>query len=198
MKSWLYGLFLVAQLAAGLARKVTACERAAQWTLALALLTTCEGAQPAVQPDVVTFNSLIVACGRANETDFAFALRTMMAARRIEPNTVTINALISACERVRRWDAALELLQGMQLHALRPDTVTLSAAISACEKARTLLDFLSNLEAELKADEIGSGGPSSKRSSTAQHISCGGECLCSVSPNLALAEFVRQVSSLYH
>ncbi|CAJ1333000.1 unnamed protein product [Effrenium voratum] len=107
----------------GASTAITACERAACWPQALALLWGMAKANH------VSFNAAISACEKAGQWELALALLKATSRRSLADQT-SWNAAVSACEKARRWQMALALL----VAAPARDTVGINAAISACEK----------------------------------------------------------------
>lgn len=84
------------------------------------------------EPDIVTYNTVMSACGRAGE--WRLTLEVMQAARErgLLPNQVTYNTAISACGKGGQADMALSLLEDMPRAGLTPDSCSFNSAISAC------------------------------------------------------------------
>ena len=111
---------------------ITACERGANWMVAIRLLQNLTTRR--LQADVVTFSSLMSACEKASTWPQALRVREMLACSTIEASVIATNAAISACDRAAKWPLALLLLKE------RPDgtAVSFSAAIAACERGQRL------------------------------------------------------------
>merc|ERR1712124_187023 len=67
-----------------------------------------------VIPDVITFNTLILACAKNNKVDGARKLFKMMRGQGLVPNVKTYEALIAACTKGGELTYALELYAGME------------------------------------------------------------------------------------
>ena len=71
------------------------------WTEALQLFDVMLSRM--VEADVIAFNALISACGKACEWDRALQLFNVAATSMAEPNIITFSATISNCEEDERW-----------------------------------------------------------------------------------------------
>ena len=76
-----------------------------------------------MKPNVRTFTSLIVACGRAGRLDKALGLRRHMERAGITPNLFTFNSLLAACACVGQLDVALEVSSSQCFRALHNNMV---------------------------------------------------------------------------
>ena len=105
-----------------------------RWEQALSLRVAMERAQ--ISPTVVTFNSLIDACGRSDQHARAVSLfEELEASDTLAPDVVTYNVLIATHGRAGLAEQALAYLDRMRQARLRPDLLTYNSLISACEKA---------------------------------------------------------------
>merc|ERR1712129_642571 len=66
-----------------------------------------------LQPDTITYSSVICACEKAAEWQKAPALLASMARAVLQPNTITYSSAISACEKGAEWQKVPDLLVGM-------------------------------------------------------------------------------------
>jgi len=55
-----------------------------------------------VKPDLITYNALISAFGKAKQPEQALETLQTMKRQGVVPDVITCNALISACERGKR------------------------------------------------------------------------------------------------
>ncbi|CAK9101435.1 Pentatricopeptide repeat-containing protein MRL1 [Durusdinium trenchii] len=145
---------------------MSACEKAAEWEVALLLLETAEQRQ--LQTDVISHNAAISACEKAGEWRIALHLFSLLpkpsvisynallsatatatqttwclalallneAVQQRLADVITFNAAISACGRSERWEEALELLRETHRLRLGRNVITFSAAVTACEKSQ--------------------------------------------------------------
>lgn len=115
---------------------LAACQKAGAWEDALAVLeemkrgTTNRPGGPAIaeegshsssppviwigdtvpSPDVVSFNTAIGACGRADRWQEAVHLLDELSTHDLSPDAVSYNMAAVACARVRKWSLALEVI----------------------------------------------------------------------------------------
>lgn len=133
-----------------------ACSKADRWEESLNLLQLY-GSE---ETSVVSFNSLIAACGRCSRPDVAIEVLNEMEAHGIEPDQLSFRNAIIACNQAEHrsvrdnqpdsgirevqqqepmmfewWECALSLLRRMKEIGLSPDIQTYSSVISACEAA---------------------------------------------------------------
>ncbi|KAK3262832.1 hypothetical protein CYMTET_28338, partial [Cymbomonas tetramitiformis] len=87
-----------------------------------------------VEPNVITYNSLISACEKGGQWEKALEVFAGMKKAGVEPNVITYSSLISACEKGGQWEKALEVFAGMKKAGVEPDVITYNSLISACEK----------------------------------------------------------------
>ena len=78
-----------------------------------------------VQPNLITFNTLIDACGRAHNLEKAFQVFKLVRQCHWSPDANTYAAMIDLCAKVGEVDAALELLMQVQHVAARVRCSTL-------------------------------------------------------------------------
>lgn len=91
-----------------------------------------------VDPDVVSFNSVIGGHERVGEWREAMALtREMERLEGISPNVVTFNSVIGACKRAGRSMEALAVLGLLRRKGLRPDVISYNSAMSACARSES-------------------------------------------------------------
>ena len=90
------------------------------------------------QPNVITWNAAISACGKGAQWERALEMLEEMQRRGLQPNVITWSAAISACAKGAQWERALELFEEMQRRGLQPDVITWNAAISSCQQSGSL------------------------------------------------------------
>ncbi|CAK9022154.1 unnamed protein product [Durusdinium trenchii] len=85
-------------------------------------------------PNVVTYNSLISACGKGQQWLHAIHLLAEARQAKLRPGIVALNSATTACEKGRQWQHAEQLLRNGEAAGLKLDIIGFSAATSACEK----------------------------------------------------------------
>ena len=103
-----------------------------------------------LEPNVVSFSTVISACQKQEDAAAALDLLASMDRSHIVPNTITYSSAISACERAHWTELALSLFHSMQRVDLQADCICYNSVISACEKgkrAETALDLLETMRA---------------------------------------------------
>lgn len=110
---------------------INACQKAAQWPSAVALLRNA--AMVGAPPSAVAWNSCISSTG---DWQIAMQLLETMQMWRLTVDVVTVNSLIAVCEQCCQWQVALALLDsGLQLESqLLPNLISFNSTISACSK----------------------------------------------------------------
>ncbi|CAK9057591.1 Putative pentatricopeptide repeat-containing protein At1g12700 [Durusdinium trenchii] len=84
-----------------------------------------------LRPDVISFNSLINACGRSGEWHMAHFFLEQLGPWRLQCDVVGYSSLVTSCERGRQWRRALGLLRQSPSASLRCPVVTYNATLSA-------------------------------------------------------------------
>ncbi|CAJ1402405.1 unnamed protein product [Effrenium voratum] len=117
-------------------RAIAAC--GAHWPRAISLLAEISDAS--LQADVVSFNSAINVCSRAQQ--WQRALQLFSGAKEVA-NVITYSTAITACSKAGRWQQALFLLSTADVPL---DVIAFGAGISACgahwQSALALLERL--------------------------------------------------------
>lgn len=88
--------------------------------------------QGKLEPNVVSYSTVISACQKQQKSQSALDLLWTMRVQLVLPNMVTCSAAISACGR--HWKTAVWLFALMELDMVEQDVISYNAAISACEK----------------------------------------------------------------
>ena len=95
-----------------------------------------------MQPNTVSYNSLLSACERCGQADRALEVFGMME-REAGPtfgytssSLVTYNTLISACGKAGMYGQVSQIYNEMQQRGIEGDVFTLCGLIVACEKVR--------------------------------------------------------------
>ncbi|CAE6930894.1 unnamed protein product, partial [Symbiodinium sp. CCMP2456] len=91
------------------------------------LLEDMRDSNPPVQPDIVTYSTIVKGYCMAGEVDKAFALlREMRKCNAVTPDEVLYNSLLDGCAKQSRVDEALTLLEEMKTQGVVPSNYTLS------------------------------------------------------------------------
>jgi pentatricopeptide repeat protein len=113
-----------------------------------------------VKPSLVTFNTLISACGKAGKYSEALDLYERMQQSGLDPDSFTICSLITAAGKVGRWRAALELFQEFCRSRGRPNVAVYNALVRpgrlpspscsciSCYRAHSVVRLLPGTEAD--------------------------------------------------
>ncbi|CAE7378960.1 unnamed protein product, partial [Symbiodinium sp. CCMP2456] len=128
---------------------LSTCEKARRLQAALMLLQSSVGAGSVrLEPDVISFNSVIRAC--ADDGRWLLALGLFMTMRMwLEPNLVSYNSLIITCARRGRWSAALGFLEALRSDGLVPSIITHSSIAATCSNSgawRCILGSMADME----------------------------------------------------
>ncbi|CAM9211127.1 unnamed protein product [Scytosiphon promiscuus] len=120
-----------------------------RWPMALELLADME--RRGVEPDVVTYNSLINVLRWGGQREKALAIvedmNTKGADGGVRPDVITYNSAIAACASGGEWKKAGQLIDEMRRKGLKPDRYSYTSAIHACSKAGNPLEALRLLRA---------------------------------------------------
>ncbi|CBN76149.1 conserved unknown protein [Ectocarpus siliculosus] len=110
---------------------------APRWPMALELLADME--RRGVEPDVVTYNSLINVLRWGGQRDRALEILDGMNAKGgaggVRPDVITYNSAIAACASGGESKKASQLIGEMRRKGLKPDRYSYTSAIHACSKA---------------------------------------------------------------
>lgn len=93
------------------------------------LLDSLESPQSPVNPDEISYNTVIKGCGQTKNLAKAFDFLERMKAHSVAPNEVTYNSLIDVCVRCGDLEAAWKQLPAMESSGLTPDNFTYSTLI---------------------------------------------------------------------
>jgi pentatricopeptide repeat protein len=96
---------------------------------------------PNIRPDVISYNTAIVACQASKKMEEAFRLfEKLKHHREFDPDVVTYNSMIAVCGQCKDVDAALALFQEMKksldLRVRKPDDFTYRSLLAACAKSQ--------------------------------------------------------------
>lgn len=103
-------------------------------------------AQSLVNPDEITFNTIIKGCALNKDVKLAFSYLEEMRTRGLTPNDVTFNSLIDCCVRSGNMDKAWDLFTQMQDNGIVPDNFTFSTLIKGIKPSKNPKRDLKDLE----------------------------------------------------
>merc|ERR1719198_730015 len=111
------------------------------------LLEDMKNATPAVEPDIVTYSTMVKGFCASGDLDKGLELlREMEADGKFAPDEVLYNSLLDGCARQHRLDDALRLLDGMRASNIAPSNYTLSIMVKLLGRARRLGQAFSMVE----------------------------------------------------
>eukprot|EP00439_Symbiodinium_sp_Y106_P056305 s56_g7.t2 len=119
------------------------CAHSSQWSLAIQLLHAAEW----IQPDIVSYNTAIGACGPSGLWGPAAGLLLAARAQKLCTDVVSCTATLSAFEKGSLWKEALEVFRGLPDQGLEVTQVSLNSALSALTRPGHWLDALHLLSA---------------------------------------------------
>ena len=107
-----------------------------------------------VQPNTVSYNSLLSVCERCGQAERALEVFGMME-REAGPtfgytgcSLVTYNTLISACGKAGMYDQVQKVYAEMQTQGIQGDVFTMCGMITACEKVCVFCNSASRAETQ--------------------------------------------------
>jgi pentatricopeptide repeat protein len=106
---------------------ITACEKGAQWHLALMLFN--KTLREKITPDVIIYNATISACEKGGQWEQALNLFQAMPKATVPPDVISYSVAISACEKGGQWEQALNLFKAMPDADVVPNIVTYNALL---------------------------------------------------------------------
>eukprot|EP00803_Ostreobium_quekettii_P010298 evm.model.scf_32EXC.4 EVM.evm.TU.scf_32EXC.4 scf_32EXC:118782-128291(-) len=107
----------------------------AQWQKAQRLLQLMWECGGEVCPDIVSYNTVMKACGNAQKLDTAFQLYHSMRMRGLEPSIATYGTLIAVASEAQRCDRVIEVWEWLQQSGMEPNIACANSFLSALEKA---------------------------------------------------------------
>lgn len=114
---------------------------------ASALLEDMKKAEPQVEPDIVTYSTIIKGFCHAGSLDKALEiLKEMKSDAKFSPDEVMYNSLLDGCAREQRPDEALRLLDDMRKTGIPPSNYTLSMLVKLMGRCRRLNQAFSLIE----------------------------------------------------
>lgn len=104
-----------------------------------ALLEDMKAANPPVEPDIVTYSTIVKGFCNAGYLDRALkVLGDMQASGVHAPDEVMYNSLLGGCAKEQRPDEALELLNDMRKYNVKPSNYTLSMLVKLMGRCKRL------------------------------------------------------------
>merc|ERR1719326_2377634 len=95
-----------------------------------ALLEDMKMATPPIEPDIVTYSTIVKGFCNAGNLDRALkVLDDMKAGGKYTPDEVMYNSLLGGCAKAHRPDEAIQLLKDMKKHGVAPSNYTLSMLV---------------------------------------------------------------------
>merc|ERR1719163_2222047 len=100
-----------------------------------------------VEPDIITYSTIIKGYCLAGEVDRAFeVLKEMKGDGKYSPDEILYNSLLDGCAKQNRTQDALWLLEDMRAIGVSPSNFTLSIAVKLMGRARKLNQAFSTVE----------------------------------------------------
>merc|ERR1719263_488397 len=104
-----------------------------------ALLDDMKNAHPVVEPDIVTYSTIVKGFCKSGSLDRALkVLKEMKATGKYAPDEVMYNSLLSGCAKEHRPDEALQLLNDMKKSGVAPSNYTLSMLVKLMGRCKRL------------------------------------------------------------
>merc|ERR1719440_971459 len=103
------------------------------------LLEDMKAARPRVEPDVITYSTIVKGYCNAGDVDKAFqVLQEMKRDAKHSPDEILYNSLLDGCAKQHRLDDALRLLDDMSDMNVIPSNYTLSILVKLLGRSRRL------------------------------------------------------------
>merc|ERR1719465_260503 len=103
------------------------------------LLEDMKASTPVVEPDIVTYSTIVKGFCNSGNLDRAFkVLKDMKASGKYAPDEVMYNSLLSGCAKEHRPDEALQLLSEMKKSGVAPSNYTLSMLVKLMGRCKRL------------------------------------------------------------
>merc|ERR1719395_334853 len=111
------------------------------------LLEDMKSSTPPVEPDIVTYSTIVKGFCNSGSLDRALkVLKEMKANGRYSPDEVMYNSLLSGCAKEHRPDEALQLLGDMKKSGVAPSNYTLSMLVKLMGRCKRLNQAFTMLE----------------------------------------------------
>lgn len=96
-----------------------------------------EMAQLRIEPNLITYSTIVKGHCQENRLDQAFELvEDMKRAKGLHPDEITFNTLLDGCARHGMFDRGMELLQEMQAAGVPPSNFTLSVLVKLAKRSQ--------------------------------------------------------------
>lgn len=126
---------------------LNACTRCNMLHLIPQLLVDMKESTPPIEPDLVTFSTMIKGYCMAGDLDKAFKILAHMKAKTsLQPDEVLYNSLLNGCAKLQRLDQALALLDEMTEDGVSFSNYTLSIVCKLLGRAKRLNQAFSMVE----------------------------------------------------
>merc|ERR1719327_827215 len=111
------------------------------------LLDDMKSATPPVEPDIVTYSTIIKGfCNSGGLISALQVLKDMKAQGKYSPDEVMYNSLLGGCAKEHRPDEALQLLSDMRKFNVAPSNYTLSMLVKLMGRCRRINQAFTMLE----------------------------------------------------
>merc|ERR1719258_1012149 len=108
-----------------------------------------------VEPDIITYSTIVKGYCQEGDIDRAFAvLEEMKKDDKLSPDEIMYNSLLDGCAKQHRVDEALRLLEDMHKHNVRPSNFTLSILVKLLGRSRRLNQAFSMVEETCKRFDL--------------------------------------------
>jgi len=111
-----------------------------------------------LKPELITFNSMINACGNSNKSEEALILLGKMKNLGVSPDVISYNSAIKACAQSGRLNEAMGLLKEMQQQNLKADYYTFNGILAAYSRDGNIEQIVAvmkqMIELKVKPDEV--------------------------------------------
>merc|ERR1719262_274547 len=113
---------------------IDACARSCRMSRVPTLLK--EMSQQQIEPNVITFSTIVKGYCHENMLDKAFELfEDMKKGKNFRPDEITYNTLLDGCARQGLYDRGMALLEDMQTSGVPPSNFTLSVLVKLASRA---------------------------------------------------------------
>merc|ERR1719191_2689444 len=102
------------------------------------LLEDMKSANPAIEPDIVTYSTIVKGYCNSGGLDHALLVLKEVHACKFQPDEVMYNSLLDGCAKEHRPDDALKLLESMKEAGVAPSNYTLSMIVKLMGRCRRL------------------------------------------------------------
>ena len=98
-----------------------------------------------VEPNVITYTTLIKACTNAGASQAAVEVFYMMDAVGVKADLQAYNALMAVFSKEPNWEKCWSVLAAMRRAGIAPDVVSYNTILVACERCEPVL-LISNCQ----------------------------------------------------